>query len=247
MGRPAPLGSLTLSAARPPASVSAVNGPPQRPLAAVIFDSDGVLVDSEPLANAILAQLLTELGLPTTTEQSMADFMGRSFVHTEEVVAARTGRAAPHELRERYYARLYEAFERDGLASVPAIEQALDAISLPRCVASSGPHEKIRRALRAAGLLHRFPDATIFSAQDVVHGKPAPDLFLHAAAAMGFDPATTAVVEDSPAGAEAGRAAGMVVLGYAGRTPAPLLRAAGATTVFTQMGELPQLLAARVA
>ena len=214
---------------------------------AVIFDSDGVLVDSEPVANAILAQLLTELGLPTTTEQSMQAFMGRPFVHTEAVVAQRTGRPAPPGLRERYYARVFTAFERDGLAPVPGIEQALDAIPLPRCVASSGPREKVRRALGAAGLLHRFPDGTRFGAEDVVHGKPAPDLFLHAAATMGFDPAATAVVEDSPAGVAAGRAAGMVVLGYAGRTPAPLLRAAGATTVFTQMGELPDLLAARVA
>jgi HAD superfamily hydrolase (TIGR01509 family) len=210
---------------------------------AVIFDSDGVLVDSEPVGNATLAQLLTELGLPTTTEESMAEFMGRRFTHVEEVVARRLGRPAPPELRERYYARLFDAFERDGLRPVPGIEQALDAIRLPRCVASSGPPEKIRRALRAAGLLDRFPDDAIFSGQDVAHGKPAPDLFLHAAAAMGFDPATTAVVEDSPAGVEAGRAAGMVVLGYAGRTPPALLRAAGATTVFANMGELADLLA----
>jgi HAD superfamily hydrolase (TIGR01509 family) len=216
-----------------------------RTIAAVVFDSDGVLVDSEPVANAILAQVLTELGVPTTTEESMRDYMGRSFAHTEEVVARRTGRPAPPALRERYYARLFEAFERDGLAPVPGIERALDALDLPRCVASSGPHGKIRRALRAAGLLERFPDEAIFSAQDVAHGKPAPDLFLHAAQRMGFDPATTAVVEDSPAGVEAGKAAGMVVLGYAGRTSPGLLRSAGATTVFANMGELPDLLASR--
>jgi HAD superfamily hydrolase (TIGR01509 family) len=216
-------------------------------IAAVIFDSDGVLVDSEPIGNAVLAQLLTELGLPTTTEESMRQFLGRRFTSVEESVALRLGRPAPPELRERYYARLFDSFERDGLAPVPGVAQALDEIHLPRCVASSGPHEKIRRALGAAELLDRFPDDAIFSAQDVAHGKPAPDLFLHAAARMGFDPATTAVVEDSPAGVEAARAAGMIALGYAGRTPAQLLRAAGATTVFTQMGELPDLLAARVA
>jgi HAD superfamily hydrolase (TIGR01509 family) len=209
---------------------------------AVIFDSDGVLVDSEPIGNATLAQLLTEIGLPMTTEDSMRQFLGRRFSSVEEVVAQKLGRPAPPELRERYYARLFASFERDGLAPVPGVAEALDAIDLPRCVASSGPHEKIRRALRAAGLADRFPEQAIFSAQDVAHGKPAPDLFLHAAAEMGFDPATTAVVEDSPAGVEAARAAGMVALGYAGRTPAQLLRAAGATTVFTQMGELPGLL-----
>jgi HAD superfamily hydrolase (TIGR01509 family) len=209
---------------------------------AVIFDSDGVLVDSEPIGNATLAQLLTELGLPTTTEESMRQFLGRRFSSVEEVVAQRLGRPAPPELRERYYARLFASFENDGLQAVPGVAEALDAIELPRCVASSGPHEKIRRALRAAGLAGRFPEQAIFSAQDVAHGKPAPDLFLHAAERMGFDPAATAVVEDSPAGIEAARAAGMVALGYAGRTPARLLRAAGATTVFTQMGELPGLL-----
>jgi HAD superfamily hydrolase (TIGR01509 family) len=226
----------------------AVERPPARRrtgvIAAVVFDSDGVLVDSEPVANAILAELLTELGLPMLASESMRDFMGRTFTHIEQVVAERLGRPVPPALRERYYARLFAAFERDGLPAVPGVAQALDAIALPACVASSGPHEKIRRALRAAGLLDRFPEEAIFSAQDVVHGKPAPDLFLHAAARMGFDPAMTAVIEDSPAGVEAGRAAGMVVLGYAGRTPAAALEAAGATTVFTQMRDLPGLLAA---
>ncbi len=216
-------------------------------LAAVIFDSDGVLVDSEPLGNATLAQLLTEIGLPTSTEESMRDFMGRRFTYIEEVVAQRLGRPAPPQLRETYYARLFAAIDEGAAPAVPGVAQALDAIALPRCVASSGPHEKIRRALRAAGLLDRFPDEAIFSGQDVANGKPAPDLFLHAAAAMGFDPATTAVIEDSPAGVQAGRAAGMVVLGYAGRTPPALLRSAGATTVFAKMGELPDLLASRVA
>ena len=110
---------------------------------------------------------------------------------------------------------------------------------MPRCVASSGDHERIRRGLRAAGLLERFPDEAIFSVDDVAHGKPAPDLFLHAAARMGFDPATTVVVEDSPAGVQAGVAAGMRVLGYGG----PELRAAGATAIFGNMAALPGLLA----
>lgn len=224
-----------------------MSGAPQSEIAAVVFDSDGVLVDSEPLGNATLARLLTEIGLPTSTEESMRAFMGRRFTYIEEVVGQRLGRPAPRELREIYYARLFAAIDAGGAPAIPGVADALDAIALPRCVASSGPHEKIRRALRAAGLLDRFADEAIFSGQDVAHGKPAPDLFLHAAREMGFDPATTAVVEDSPVGVQAGRAAGMTVLGYAGRTEPQQLRDAGATTIFTDMGELPGILTVRVA
>lgn len=209
---------------------------------AVIFDCDGVLVDSERLAAPILAELLTELGLPTTAEDVDRDFKGRSWEHGLTVISARRGGAPVWpELRERYRAALFAAFDAR-LAPVSGVTTALDALeaaAIPYCVASSGDHERIRRGLRAAGLLDRFPDAAIFSADDVPHGKPAPDLFLHAAAQMGFDPATTAVVEDSAAGAQAGVAAGMRVLGYG---EAELLRAAGAEP-FEDMRALPRLLA----
>ncbi|HET6449350.1 MAG TPA: HAD-IA family hydrolase, partial [Conexibacter sp.] len=120
---------------------------------------------------------------------------------------------------------------------------ALDAAGIPSCVASSGDHERIRRGLRAAGLLDRFPDAAIFSVEDVAHGKPAPDLFLHAAERMGFAPADTVVVEDSAAGVQAGVAAGMRVLGYApDGNDQSALRAAGAEP-FGEMTDLPSLLA----
>lgn len=208
---------------------------------AVIFDCDGVLVDSELLAAPILAAELTERGLATTPADVNRDFKGRSWEHGLDVIEARLGRPAWADLRERYRERLFAAFDAR-LRPVAGIGAALDAIALPSCVASSGDHERIRRGLAAAGLLDRFDAAAIFSVNDVAHGKPAPDLFLHAAERMGFDPASTAVVEDSPAGVEAGRAAGMTVFGYAERTPAEQLRAAGATT-FTTMAELPRLLA----
>ena len=209
---------------------------------AVIFDCDGVLVDSELLAGPILAETLTELGLPTTAAEIDRDFKGRSWEHGLTVIEARLGHPPWPDLRERYRARLFAAFD-ERLQPVAGIAAALDAIALPWCVASSGDHERIRRGLAAGGLLDRFDDAAIFSVDDVAHGKPAPDLFLHAAARMGFEPASTAVVEDSSAGAEAGRAAGMTVFGYAERTPAAELRAAGATP-FASMTELPALLAA---
>ncbi len=215
---------------------------------AVIFDCDGVLVDSERLAAPILAEQLTSLGLPTTAADVDRDFKGRSWEHGLGVIRARrNGREPWPELRERYRAALFAAFD-ERLEPIPGVVEALDALdaaAIPYCVASSGDHERIRRGLRAAGLLDRFPDARIFSFEDVAHGKPAPDLFLHAADAMGFDPASTVVVEDSPAGVQAGVAAGMRVLGYApGEVDATALRAAGAEP-FQAMARLPALLGIR--
>jgi len=211
---------------------------------AVVFDCDGVLVDSERLAAPILAELLSELGLPTTPQDVDRDFKGRSWEHGLTVIRARRGdEPIWPQLRERYRAALFAAFDAQ-LAPIPGVVAALDALDaagVPYCVASSGDHERIRRGLRAAGLLDRFPDASIFSVEDVARGKPAPDLFLHAAAAMGFDPARTVVVEDSPAGVQAGVAAGMLVLGYAGADDADALRAAGAQP-FESMAALPALL-----
>ncbi len=197
----------------------------------VIFDCDGVLVDSEPIANALLARYVTDLGLPMTREESIDAFMGRSWAAGVELIEERIGRPVPDDFDERYHADLQAAFERE-LKAVRGIEAALDAIHEPRCVASSGTHERIRNSLRLTGLIDRFPDDTIFSAEDVEHGKPAPDLFLHAAASMGFEPGDCVVIEDSPAGVEAARAAGMTVLGYG----------VEADTTFSSMDELPGLL-----
>lgn len=205
-----------------------------------IFDCDGVLVDSEPLSNRALAETLTALGLPTTTEQSIERYTGRSWSSCVALIEQRLGGPAPAELAPRYRARMRELFER-GLRPVAGISAALDALAAPRCVASSGEHEKIRFTLGMCGLRSHFPDGRIFSATDVAHGKPAPDLFLHAAATLGHEPAECVVIEDSPLGVAAARAAGMRVLGYAERTPAAKL--AEADAVFDSMAELPELLA----
>lgn len=207
-----------------------------------------MLVDSERLAGPILAGVLTDLGLPTTADDVDRDFKGRSWEHGLEVIRARRDGAEPWpELRERYRATLFAAFDGqlEPIAGIAAALDALDAAGIPFCVASSGDHERIRHGLRAGGLLGRFPDETIFSVEDVEHGKPAPDLFLHAAQRMGFDPATTAVVEDSPAGVQAGVAAGMRVLGYAPtQADASVLRAEGAEP-FQDMARLPIILGVR--
>ena len=220
---------------------------------AVIFDCDGVLVDSERLAAPILAETLTDLGLPTSAADVDRDFKGRSWEHGLGVIRARRGGEEPWpELRERYRTALFAAFHAR-LQPIAGVMEALDALDdagIPRCVASSGDHERIRRGLRAAGLLGRFPEGAIFSVDDVANGKPAPDLFLHAAARMGVAPARALAIEDSVTGVTAARAAGMTVFGFAGGGHCgprhdERLRAAGAALVFTDMAELPGLVASR--
>jgi HAD superfamily hydrolase (TIGR01509 family) len=205
----------------------------------VIFDNDGVLVDSEWHANGILADLLCEAGLPSTRESCIADYMGSTMSRVREIAEARLGRALPDDLEARYHERLFEAF-RTKLTAVPGVVDALAKIPLPTCVASSGTHERIRLALTTTALLKRF-EGRIFSAQDVARGKPEPDLFLHAARTLGIRPEACAVIEDSPLGVEAANRAGMTAFGFARMTPAERLRDATGG-VFTAMDELPTLL-----
>lgn len=208
----------------------------------VIFDCDGVLVDSERIAVDIDRRVLGELGWTLTNEEIVHRFVGRSDAHFRAEVEQHLGRPLADDWGDAYQRWYREAFDRD-LTAVPGVVEALDALSLATCVASSGSHAKIRRSLTLTGLLARF-DGRIFSADDVRDGKPAPDLFLHAAARLGVSPANCAVVEDSRFGVQAARAAGMRVWGYAGGiTPGEWLEAEGAT-VFTDMRTLPDLLLA---
>jgi HAD superfamily hydrolase (TIGR01509 family) len=205
----------------------------------VIFDNDGVLVDSEWHANGILADLLCEAGLPATRESCIAEYMGSTLARVREIASRRLGHPLPADLEDRYHTRLFEAF-RTRLTAVPGVEAALDRIATPTCVASSGTHERIRLALTTTGLLSRF-EGRIFSAEDVARGKPEPDLFLHAATTLGAVPERCAVIEDSPLGVEAANRAGMTAFGFARMTPAARLRDATGG-VFTAMEELPFLL-----
>jgi HAD superfamily hydrolase (TIGR01509 family) len=206
----------------------------------VIFDNDGVLVDSERLANAILADLLTEAGLPYTFEETVRDFMGGSMASMRQKAEAQLGRPLPADLEDRYHQRLFDGFAHlQAIAGVEAVLDHLDARGIPYCLASSGTHQRIRTALTAVGFLTRF-QGRIFSAEDVAHGKPAPDLFLHAAGELGMKPADCLVVEDSPLGVAAAVAAGMKVFGYAGMTdPAKL---SDADSVFHDMTALADLI-----
>ncbi len=208
----------------------------------VIFDNDGVLVDSEPLSNRILADYLTEVGHPTTYEESVRDFMGAAEHRIHDLIRERTGQALPAGFNETLHARVFEAFARE-LEPVEGVGVVLDKLAadgVAYCLASSGTHERIRVALRKTGLYERFDEERIFSAQDVGRGKPAPDLFLHAAAGMGVPAERCAVIEDSPLGVAAARAAGMDVYGFAAMTPAERLQ--DATALFASMTELPDLL-----
>ena len=206
----------------------------------VIFDCDGVLVDSERLSVGIDQRVLADLGWRSTRDEILHRFVGRSSEHFRSEVETHLGRALPDEWEEPYLPWYAEVFERE-LEAVPGIEAALDGIAVATCVASSGPHEKIRRTLGITGLLPRF-EGRIFSASEVESGKPAPDLFLHAASRMEVEPSRCVVIEDSRFGVAAARAAGMRAFGYAGGlTPAEWLTGED-TIVFDDMADLPRLL-----
>ncbi len=208
----------------------------------IIFDCDGVLVDSERLAIRIDAIFLERLGWPMSQEEIVQRWVGRSDADMRTEIEAHIGRPIPPDIEEEF-SRIYrEIFDRE-LLPVDGIREALDVITIPRCVASSGKHDNIRRNLALTGLSGYFGER-IFSATDVEHGKPAPDLFLLAARTLGAEPARCAVVEDSVHGVEAALAAGMRPFAYAGGvTPAERLTRPGAV-VFAEMRDLPGLVEA---
>lgn len=208
----------------------------------VIFDCDGVLVDSEPIANRVLADMLGELGLHLTQTQIFEHFVGYSIPDCLKVIERMLGRAPPASFPSDLQARTFEAF-RSGLTAMAGIEHALDHLGAPYCVASSGDHEKMRMTLGLTGLLPRL-DGRLFSVTQVAHGKPAPDIYLLAASELGAAPAECVVIEDAPPGVRAGVAAGMIVFGFSAHTPAERLRDLGAHLTFTDMRTLPQLLRA---
>jgi len=208
----------------------------------VIFDCDGVLVDSERLSIRLDAVLLERLGWPMSESEVVERFVGRTDAAMRAEIEAHLGRdiGPEWEAFSEEYIKLFAA-ELRPVAGVAAAIDAVQAAGFATCVASSGGHEKIRRNLALTGLRDRFGER-IFSGDDVEHGKPAPDLFLHAAAAMGVEPARCAVIEDSRHGVAAARAAGMWAFGYGGGvTPGAALR--GPTTVvFEDMRDLARLL-----
>ncbi len=232
-------------------TVSDAAATPTLPLLAaldgVIFDCDGVLVDSERISNGVWARLLTEIGLPMTTERSLSIFMGNSMARCIEIATEMLGQAPPDNLLDRFHTDVTVALQRD-LVQVDGIStllDALDAAGVRYAVASNGEHAKMRTTLGVTGLLARF-EGRRFSAMDVARPKPAPDLFLHAAQQMGFDPLRTIVVEDSPLGVQGASTAGMTVIGYAEIVDAARLVAAGASTTVMRLVDVAPLLGVMV-
>jgi HAD superfamily hydrolase (TIGR01509 family) len=206
----------------------------------VIFDCDGVLVDSERLALRIDVQVLAKLGWPITEAEMVDRFVGVSDSDFRKAIEAQLGRHLPVDWEAEFEPLYRSAFAAE-LRPVEGIVEALDRINILSCVASSGTHEKMRYTLGLTGLYDRF-QGRIFSASEVARGKPEPDLFLYAAERMGVVPETCVVVEDSVNGVNAARAAGMKVLAYGGGVTASSRLEGPNTTVFQHMRELPPLL-----
>ena len=211
----------------------------------IIFDCDGVLVDSEVISCRVHADVLTRHGYPITAEQVRERFLGRTALEATLEVERELGRPLAEtydsERRTTLLAALAESVE-----AIPHLHQTLDAIDARICVASSALHEKIFTTLSRVGLYARFAP-NIFSGSQVRFGKPAPDLFLFAAEQMKVAPARCLVIEDSVAGVTGGCAAGMRVFGYHGGShcrpdTAATLRAAGAAVTFDDMRQLPDLI-----
>jgi HAD superfamily hydrolase (TIGR01509 family) len=208
----------------------------------VIFDCDGVLVDSDRISLRIQAEWISALGLETSYEDCVRDFLGLGMPETLRILTERLGRPLPSGWEEGLDAAVREGFRRE-LQPVRGVVEALEEIDLPTCVASSGSQEKMRFTVGLTGLWDRFA-GRIYSADEVQRGKPAPDLFLHAASGMGVPPGRCVVVEDSPFGVAAAKTAGMAALGYAPEGNGELLAQEGAKT-FESMAELSALLQPR--
>ena len=205
MFRPAPGAALL---------TRAMNGPFDPPPQLIIFDCDGVLADSEMLSASVLIALLAEEGLPITEDGFRSDFLGRSFASAAERAEARFGRPLPQGFEARYRDRLFDRMARE-LRAMPGAAALLDGLRVPFCLATGSAPQRLAVTLKATGLGPRLGNRC-FTASEVAKGKPAPDLFLHAARRMGVSPAQCLVIEDSEMGIRAGLAAGMTVWHFAG-------------------------------
>jgi HAD superfamily hydrolase (TIGR01509 family) len=209
----------------------------------IIFDCDGVLVDSEPIACEVVVNVLARAGFPLTLPEFFTRYAGVSdremFAHLEKQHRTRIGEDVRRTVSDEILTALTERLE-----PIPGIHRALEAVEQRKCVASGSGRQRVEASLARTGLLAHFAES-IFTSEEVPRGKPAPDLFLHAARQMGVAPRRCLVIEDSEAGVQAAVAAGMRVLGFVGGSHcAPdrshaLLRN-GAASVFQIMEELPQ-------
>lgn len=205
----------------------------------VIFDCDGVLVDSELITNTVFANMLNEFGISVTLEDMFEKFVGHSMSYCLDLIEDLLGKEVPEGFVQNFTDRNAIALNKD-LKAVDGIKEVLNQLIIPYCVASSGTHEKMQMTLGITNLLSYF-EGKIFSVTEVKRGKPYPDVFLYAAEKMGVEPSKCAVVEDTPIGAKAGIAAGMKVFGYAKLMSAHKLEQEGAI-IFRDMQQLSNLL-----
>ena len=218
------------------------------PFDAVLFDCDGVLVDSEPITNRVLAEMLGELGWSLTLADCMRLFTGKAVKDEAALIESHTGFAITPDWLTGFRARRNEALERD-LVAIPRAAEAVRALHAALggriACASGADRHKVELQLQKIGLADCF-EGRIFSGHETPRSKPFPDVYLAAAAALGVDPARCAVVEDTVTGAAAGVAAGATVFGYSpadlGHSSPEELRAIGVVAVFTDMAQLPELL-----
>lgn len=206
----------------------------------LIFDCDGVLVDSEELGTRVLLDAAREQGpLAMDLSEAVPLFRGRKMAECVALLSERVGKPFPEDFTARFRVRQAEVFRQE-LQPIPGVREALQQITLPMCVASNGPREKIALSLSVTGLLPFF-DGRIFSSYELQTWKPDPGLYLHAAAASQVAPEKCAVVEDSGLGIRAGRAAGMPVFAYTAAGDSPEFHLPGVIP-FAHMTELPRLL-----
>lgn len=180
------------------------------PIRAVIFDSDGTLVETEGVSYGVLAVELNRHGIPITLEEALANWSGADMNEMLRVLQAQAKVTLPGDFMESFRTAQHAKLELE-TEPIEGAKQLLEGLHLPRGVASNAPVYKVELCLRTAGLIEHFDTANLFSAYQVDAWKPRPDVFLHAASAMGFQPAHCAVVEDSLPGVMAARAAGMQV------------------------------------
>lgn len=211
------------------------------PPKAVLFDCDGVVIDSEQPTLDLLQADLARHGLPVTMEELLAKYVGGT-VETCATRARAAGATLPEDWVQDFYRRMYDMLRADAplIPGILTVLDALDAAGIPYAMGSNGTPEKMQITLGRHGLIERFR-GHLYSGQALGRPKPAPDLYLHAAAQLGIAPKDCIVIEDSAAGARAARAAGMRCMGYAPHGPAPQLAAEGAIP-FSAMEDLPGLL-----
>lgn len=202
----------------------------------IIFDCDGVLVDSERIANTVFMNILNEIGLNLTLDMMFDRFVGHSSSQCMQIIEEMLEVPPPENLENRYKEEINKAL-KSHVKPINGIAEVLDSLIIPYCVASSGTHEKMNTTLVSTDLLKYF-NGNIFSTTEVARGKPYPDIYLYAANKMGVNPQNCLVIEDTPTGVRGGVSAGMTVFGYSELMPATRLIEAGAKLTFDSMDKL---------